>query len=143
MENNEYQTTSYVEYEKSPQETEKKNETTASSIEEQYFDLPFKDRMKIHKNRIKLKMKTKSKELKEKAKIKSDELLVKSQEISDKIRAKIEEHKTHEKQRREQVVPKVNKTINPPQSEVPKYCSECGVQVTPSGRFCPGCGALH
>ena len=143
MENNEYQTTSYVEYENSPQKTEKKNVTTASSIEEQYFDLPFKDRMKIHKNRIKLKMKTKSQELKEKAKMKSDELRVKSQEISDKIRAKIEEHKTREKQGREHVVSKIDKKMDVSHPEPPKYCSECGVQVTPSGKFCPACGAIH
>ena len=57
MENNEYQTTPHVKSEYFAQENAKKTETSASSIEEQYFGLPFKERMKIHNKRMKLKIK--------------------------------------------------------------------------------------
>ncbi|QEE16760.1 zinc ribbon domain-containing protein [Promethearchaeum syntrophicum] len=143
MENNEYQTISYGKYENSSQETDKKTETTASSIEEQFFDLPFRERMKIHKNRMKLKIKTKSQDLKAKAKIKSEQLRVKSQEISNKIREKIEEHKAQEKHRQQNTVSPIQKKLETPHLKPLKFCSECGVEVTPSGKFCPGCGAIH
>ena len=150
MENNEYQTTSYVEYEKSPQETEKKTETTTSSIEEQYFDLPFKERMKIQNKHLKLKMKTKSQEFKAIAKVKSEEFRAKSKEIREKIReknrhfhAKIEEHIAQEKQHQQSVVSQNQNALDNQLSEPTKYCPECGHEVSFSGRFCPACGATH
>ena len=143
MENNEYQTTSYVEYENQPKETEKKTETTSASNEEQYYDLPFKERMKIHKNRMKLKLKAKSQDLKAKAKAKSEKIRVRSKEINEKIRAKIETHKAHQRHYQHHVVPKNQQPKDIPPSEPSKYCSECGVEVTPSGKFCPACGAIH
>ena len=152
MENNEYQTTPYGKYEYSTQETNKKTEPTASSIEEQYFNLPFKERMKIQKKRMKLKIKVKSQEFKAKAKIKHEKIRAKSKKIRDKmheknrkinqkIHAKIEVHKAQERQRRQHMV--LQNTMESLPAEPSKFCSECGVQVSISGKFCPGCGAIH
>lgn len=143
MENNEYQTTPYAKYEYSTQEIKNKAEPTASSIEEQYFNLPFKERIKIQKKRIKSKIKAKSQEFKAISKIKSEKIRAKSKEIREKIHIKIEKHKAQEKQRRQYLVPQTQNILDTPLSEPSKFCSECGVQVIISGRFCPGCGATH
>ena len=146
MENNEYQTTPSGKYEYFAQETSKKKEPTASSIEEQYFNLSFKERMKINNKRMKLKIKAKSQEFKAIAKVKNEKFRAKSKEIREKMReknrkinqkihAKIEVHKAQEKQRRQHMVLQ--------NAETSKFCSECGVQMSISGKFCPGCGAKH
>ena len=150
MENNEYQTAPYVKSEYFAQENTKKTEKSAPSIEEQYFGLPFKERMKIHNKRMKLKIKAKSQEWKAVAKVKREEFRVKGKEIREnmreknrKIHAKIEEYKAKEKKPQQTMVSQKQNTMDSTHSEPSKYCSECGVQVTISGRFCPGCGAIH
>ncbi len=150
MENNEYQTAPYVKSEYLAQENTKKTETSAPSIEEQYFGLPFKERMKIHNKRMKLKIKTKSQEWKAVAKVKRDEFRVKGKEIRENMReknrkfhAKIKEQRAPEKQKPQPVVSQNQNTLDNKPSEPIKFCSECGVQVSISGRFCPGCGAIH
>ncbi len=150
MENNEYQTTPYVKSEHTNQEYKKKTETPTSSIEEQYFDLPFKERMKIHNKRMKLKIKAKTKEWKAIAKVKSEQFRIKGKEIRENlheknrnIHVKINEYKAREKQPQQTMVSQKKDTLEIPLSEPAKYCSECGVQVSISGRFCPGCGAIH
>ena len=150
MENIEYQTTHITKSEHTNQENKKKNETTASSIEEQYFDLPFKERMKIHNKRMKLKIKAKTEEWKAIAKVKKEQFRVKGKEIRENmheknrnIHAKIKEYKAREKQPQQTMVSQKKETLEIPHSEHSKYCSECGVQVTISGQFCPGCGAIH
>ena len=85
MENFEYQTIPYIKSKHTNQEYKKKTETTASSIEEQYFDLPFKERMKIHNKRMKLKIKAKTKEWKAIAKVKNEKFRAKSKEIREKM----------------------------------------------------------
>lgn len=154
MENNEYQTTPYGKYEYSTQETSRKKEPTAFSIEEQYFNLSFKERMKIHNKRMKLKIKTKSQEFKAIAKVKNEKFRAKSKEIREKmlekkrkinqkIHSKIEVHKAQEKQRQQHKILQNQYTVDILPTEPSKFCSECGVQVSFSGKFCPGCGALH
>jgi hypothetical protein len=150
MENNEYQTTPLVKSEHTNQENKNKTETTGPSIEEQYFGLPFKERMKIHNKRMKLKIKAKSQEWKAIAKVKSEQFRVKGNEFRENlhkknrnIHAKIKEYRAREKQPQQTMVSQKKDTLESPVSEPSKYCSECGVQVSISGRFCPGCGALH
>lgn len=150
MENNECQTTPYVKSEHTNQEYKKKTETTSSSIEEQYFDLSFKERMKIHNKRMKLKIQAKTKEWKAMVKVKNEQFRIKGKEIREnmreknrKIHAKIKEYKAQEKQPQQTMVSQNKDKLEIPHSEPSKYCSECGVQVSISGRFCPGCGAIH
>ena len=150
MENTEYQTIPLVKSEHTNQEYKKKTETTSSSIEEKYFDLPFKERMKIHNKRMKLKIKAKTQEFKAIAKVKSEEFRVRSKEIRENIReknrkfhAKIKEQRAQEKQKPQPVVSQNQNSLDNKPSEPLKFCSECGVQVSISGRFCPGCGAIH
>jgi len=150
MENTEYQTTPYIKSEYTNQETKKKTETTTPSVEEQYFELSFKERMKIHNKRMKLKIKAKTQEFKAIAKVKSEEFRVKSKDIRENIReknrkfhAKIKEQRAQEKQKPQPVISQNQNILDNKPSEPLKFCSECGVQVSSSGRFCPGCGAIH
>ena len=66
-----------------------------------------------------------------------------NQKINQKIHSKIEVHKAQEKQRQQHKILQNQYTVDILPTEPSKFCSECGVQVSFSGKFCPGCGALH
>ena len=153
MENNEYESTPYVKFEYTTQEAKKKSEPISSSVEDQYFDLPLKERMKIQKKRIKQNMKVKSHELKAKAKIQKEKFQAKSKELGGKIRkknhqinqkihTKIEVHKMH-KQQNQQKKNHPQSSANTTEVESSKYCSECGHRVSFSGKFCASCGSTQ
>ncbi|UYP45240.1 hypothetical protein NEF87_001525 [Candidatus Lokiarchaeum ossiferum] len=154
MENNNNQSTQYIQFEYKAQEAKKKTKIQQSSIEEQYYNLPLKERIKIRNKRIKQKLKEKSQEIGEKAKIKSKQLKIKSQEISEKVREKnrqlnhkiqkkIDEHKSHQNQRNNRARVQPNAQVNIPNSIPTKFCPECGHKVSFSGKFCPSCGSTQ
>ena len=136
----------YVKFEFTAQESKNNPEPAASPAEDQFFDLPFKARMKIHSKRMKETMHATSQELKAKAKIANKEMRVlskdlhakmleKNHHIHQKIQAKVEELKASEKHRRQH--------RGGPQPEATKFCSACGHRVGISGKFCPACGSTQ